>query len=260
MRWALADGWTITRRDIIHWTREPGSILFNLAFLVLVTLIFAYLLAGAMMVPGGGDYREYMMPGMFAMNMLFGAGTTMTAVVEDVRKGVTDRFRSMPMSPSAVLLGRSLSDMIEAAVITVALMGCGLLIGWRIHGTVEDTVMAFVLLLLLRFAFVWVGIFIGLMISSQATATAIQTMALPVGFLSSAFIPPDTMPGWLGAISEWNPLSSTVTATRELFGNPGLGGDSWIAQNAMLMAVIWPLALLAIFFPLAVRRYQSLNR
>ncbi|MFC0105017.1 ABC transporter permease [Kibdelosporangium aridum] len=260
MRWALADGWTITRRELIHWVREPGSVLFGLAFTVLIALIFGYLLGGAMIVPGGGDYKEFLMPGMFAMNMLFGIGSTMTAIAQDISKGVTDRFRSMPMSPAAVLLGRSIADMIDSVLLLTVLILCGLAMGWQSNGSVGDTVLAIALLMLLRFAFIWVGIFCGLMASNQAMVTAMQTMEFPIGFLSSAFIPPSTMPSWLGAMAEWNPLSSTVTAIRDLFGNPGIVSDSWITQNAILMAAVWPLALIAIFFPLAVRRYRRLSR
>ncbi|MCE7003992.1 ABC transporter permease [Kibdelosporangium philippinense] len=260
MRWALADGWTITRRELIHWVREPGSVLFGLAFTVMIALIFGYLLGGAMTVPGGGNYREFLMPGMFAMNMLFGIGTTMTAIAQDITQGVTDRFRSMPMSPAAVLLGRSFADMIDSVLLLSVLIACGLAMGWQSNGSAGDTALAIALLLMLRFAFIWVGIFAGLMAGNQAMVTAIQTMEFPIGFLSSAFIPPSTMPSWLGAIAEWNPLSSTVAAIRELFANPGIGGDSWVTQNAILMAVIWPLAMIAIFSPLAVRRYRRLSR
>lgn len=260
MRWVLADTWTITRRDLIHWVREPGSVLFGLLFTIMIALIFGYLLGGAMIVPGGGDYRQFLMPGMFAMNMLFGIGTTMTAVAQDITKGVTDRFRSMPMSPAAVLLGRSVADMLDSVLLLAVLVGCGLLMGWHSDGSPGETALAFALLLLVRFAFIWAGVLCGLVATNQSMVTAIQTMEFPVGFLSSAFIPPSTMPGWLGAIAEWNPLSSTVAAVRELLGNPGVVSDSWITQHAVLMAVVWPLVLLGIFFPLAVRRYRRLSR
>nr|WP_042179570.1 ABC transporter permease [Kibdelosporangium sp. MJ126-NF4]CEL13893.1 putative ABC transporter membrane protein [Kibdelosporangium sp. MJ126-NF4]CTQ88261.1 putative ABC transporter membrane protein [Kibdelosporangium sp. MJ126-NF4] len=259
MKWALIDGWTITRRQLTHWVREPGSVLFGLFFTVMIALIFGYLLGGAMIVPGGGDYKQFLLPGMFAMNMLFGIGATMTAITGDITKGVTDRFRSMPMSPSAVLLGRSIADMIDSVLLLAVLIVCGLAMGWHSDGSAGETALAIALLLLLRFAFIWVGIYAGLMAGSQALVTAIQTMEFPIGFLSSAFIPPSTMPSWLGAIAEWNPLSSTVTAVRELFGNPGVDAGSWITQNALLMAVLWPVVLVAIFFPLAVRRYRRLS-
>lgn len=260
LRWTIADSWTITRRALIHWVREPAPVVFGLGFTILIALMFGYLFGGAMKVPGGGDYKEFMMPGMFGMNMLFGISATMTAVATDAAKGVTDRFRSMPMSPSAVLIGRSLADMIDSLILLTGLVLCGLAMGWQPHGTFGATVLAFVLLLLLRFAFIWLGIYLALVASNQNTVTAMQVMEFPLGFLSSAFVSPSTMPSWLGTIAEWNPLSSTVGAIRELFGNPGMGGESWVTQHAVLMAFVWPLVIIAIFFPLAVGRYRRLSR
>jgi ABC-2 type transport system permease protein len=259
LRWAVADGWTITRRDLIHWVRQPAPVIFGVLFPILIALMFAYLLGGAMVVPGGGDYREFLIPGMFAMNMLFGVSATMIAVHTDAERGVTDRFRSMPMSGPAVLLGRSAADMLNSALMLAGLVACGLAIGWRAHGSPGQTVLAFLLLLLLRFALLWLGIYLGLVVRGPGATTVIQTLEFPVGFLANVFVAPSTMPGWLGAVAECNPLSSTVGAVRELFGNPGLGGESWIAQHAVLMALVWPLVILAIFFPLAVRRYRRLS-
>lgn len=184
----------------------------------------------------------------------------MTSVATDAAKGVTDRFRSMPMSPSAVVLGRSIADMLNSALGLSVMVACGLLIGWRWHGTVGEALLAIGLLLGLRFSLLWVGTYLGLVVGGPESVMAVQILIWPILFLSNTFVPPETMPGWLGAITEWNPLSATVAATRELFGNPGWGGDSWIAQNALLMAVLWPLAILAVFFPLSVRRYRSLSR
>ncbi|MQA09923.1 MAG: ABC transporter permease [Pseudonocardiaceae bacterium] len=267
LRWAVADGWTVTRRDLAHWVRQPGPVIFSLLFSVMIVLMFGYLFGGAMAMPGragggqaSGDYREFLMPGMFVMTMLFGVGETVSAVTADARKGVTDRFRAMPMAPSAVVVGRGTADMLNAILVLLVMIACGFAVGWRAHGGVPETVLAFVLVLLLRFALIWIGIYLGLIIKGEEGVTMVQTLEFPLGFLSSAFVAPSTMPGWLGAVAEWNPLSSTILATRELFGNPGWGGDSWITQHALLMAIVWPLLLVAIFFPLAVRRYAALGR
>jgi ABC-2 type transport system permease protein len=260
LRWALTDGWTITRRDLTHWVCDPTPVVFGLLFPIMIVLMFAYLLGGAMSVPGGGSYREFLIPGMFAMTMVFGIGETVIAVTADAAKGVTDRFRSMPMASSAVVVGRALADMLKSALVLVVLIACGLAVGWRAHRGVGEALLAVGLLLLLRFAFVWVGVYLGLIAKSPETITMVQTLEFPLGFLSSVFVATATMPVWLGSIAEWNPLSATVSATRELFGNPGWGGDSWIAQHGLLMAVVWPLLLIAIFFPLSVRRYRRLRR
>jgi len=260
LRWALADAWTITRRDLTHWVRQPFGIVITLLFPVMLVLMFGYLFGGAMSVPGGGNYREFLMPGMFAMTMAFGLERTMLSVSSDAAKGVTDRFRSMPMAPSAVVAGRSIADMLGSALGLAVMAACGLSIGWRWHGSMVESLLAAGLLLLLRFSLLWVGIYLGLVVESPEAVAAVQILVWPVLFLSNTFVAPETMLGWLGAISEWNPLSATVAAARELFGNPGWGGESWIAQNSLLMAVVWPLAIFAVFFPLSVRRYRRLSR
>jgi ABC transporter DrrB family efflux protein len=199
------------------------------------------------------------MPGMYGMTMLFGLSATMIAVTTDAAKGVTDRFRSMPMAPSAVLVGRAIADLLHSVLVLAGLLACGLAVGWR-PATPAGALGAVGLLLLLRFSLLWAGMYLGLLTRDPGGVVAIQTLEFPIGFLSNAFVAPDTMPGWLGAISEWNPLSSTVAAARELFGNPGWGGDSWVAQHAILMAVLWPLAITVVFFVLSVRLYQRLDR
>jgi ABC transporter DrrB family efflux protein len=261
MRWALADGWTITRRDLLHWTRDPGPVVIGLLFPVLMVLMFGYLFGGAMAVPGGGDgYREFVLPGMFAMTMAFGLEATMIAVSTDAARGVTDRFRSMPIAPSAVVVGRAGADMLNSALALVVIMGAGVLMGWRAHEGFPAVLGAVGLLLLLRFALLWLGIYLGLVIKGPESVMMVQILVWPVTFLSNTFVAPGTMPGWLGTIAEWNPLSSTVAATRELFGNPVWGGGSWVEEHALLMALAWPALLIAIFFPLSVRRFQNLSR
>ena len=159
-----------------------------------------------------------------------------------------------------MVLGRSIADMLNSALGLTVMVACGLSIGWRWHGTIGEALVAVALLLGLRFSLLWVGIFLGLVAKSPEAVVAVQILVWPVLFLSNTFVAPETMPGWLGAISEWNPLSATVAAARELFGNPGWGGESWIAQNSLLMAVVWPLNIFAIFFTLSVRRYRRLSR
>jgi ABC transporter DrrB family efflux protein len=251
----------MTRRDVLHWLREPGPVIVGLLFPVLMVLMFGYLFGGAMAVPGGsGGYREFVLPGMFAMTMAFGLEATMIAVSADAARGVTDRFRSMPMAQSAVVVGRAGADMLNSALGLAVIMGAGLLMGWRAHTGVASVLGAVGLLLLLRFALLWLGIYLGLVIKGPESVVTVQILVWPVTFLSNTFVAPGTMPGWLGAIAEWNPLSSTVAATRELFGNPSWGAESWVGDHALLMAIAWPALLIAIFFPLSVRRFQRLSR
>jgi ABC-2 type transport system permease protein len=260
MRWAVRDSWLVAQRDMTQWVHEPQMIVWGLAFPVMFVLLFAYVFGSAMSVPGGGSYREFLMPGMFAQTMAFGIGETLAAVQADTEKGVTDRFRSMPMAPSAVVVGRCIAGMAYSAASLLLMILCGLAIGWRWHGTFAEAMAAVGLLLLLRLAFLWIGIFLGLKAKTAEAANSIFGLLYPVTMLSSAFVAPDQMPNWLGTIAEWNPLSSTVTATRELFGNPGVQGTSWIEDNAITMAVAWPIIITVLTLPLAVRAFHRLSR
>jgi ABC-2 type transport system permease protein len=258
MRWAMSDAWIVALRDIAHWAREPAPVIIGLLFPILMVVMFGYLLGGGMAIPGGGDYREFLLPGMFAMTMVFGLEATMTAVTTDAARGITDRFRSMPMAPSAVVAGRSIADMLNSMLGLTILLICGLVVGWRWHNGIAAALLAVGLLLLLRFAMLWIGIYLGLVVRSPQSV--VQILVWPFAFLSNVFVDPQTMPGWVGALAQWNPMSATVSACRELFGNPGWAATSWVDANALLLAVVWPVALVAIFSPLAVRRYQRLQR
>jgi ABC-type multidrug transport system permease subunit len=262
LAWAAADAWVITGRDLAHWARQPGVVIANtLLFPLMIVLMFGYLLGGAMTVPGGGDYRDFLMPGMFAMTMVFGIGATVTAVSADAARGVTDRFRAMPMATSAVIAGRAAADMLSSAAALAVLTGCGWLVGWQPHRGGTRAVAALALLLLLRFAFVWIGIYLGLTFySSPEAVTAVRTLEFPIGFLGNPFVAISTMPVWIAAIAQWNPLSSTVSAARQLFGDPTGAPASWITDHAVLAAIAWPLLLIAVFFPLSLHRYRRLSR
>jgi ABC-2 type transport system permease protein len=260
LRWTIGDTWTLTLRGLQYWRREPVQIVAGLGFMIMLVVLFAFLFGGAMVVPGGGPYIEFLMPGMFVMTMAFGTGETMIAVTQDADKGVTDRFRSMPMSPLAVLLGRGISDMLYASLGLAVMFACGLVLGWRWHTGPAEVVAAIGLLLFLRFAVLWAGMWMGLVFTGAAALAIVQTVMFPFTMVTNTFAPTETMPVWLGTLAEWNPLSATVTATRELFGNPGVGGESFVASHALALAVIWPLVIIAIFLPLAVHRYRHLDR
>jgi ABC-type multidrug transport system permease subunit len=184
----------------------------------------------------------------------------MTAIVADASRGITDRFRSLPMAGSAVVAGRGVADLLSAAVGLVVLMACGALIGWSWHEGAVRALGAVALLLWLRFAMIWLGLFLGLVAGKPEAVAAVQILVWPVGLLSNAFSDPGTMPGWLGTIAEWNPLSATAAAARELFGNPGWDGSSWAGTHAVELALAWPLVLTSVFLPLAVARYRALGR
>ncbi|MDJ0461653.1 ABC transporter permease [Streptomyces sp. H27-C3] len=255
--WVVTDSWTMTRRELAHWARQPVQIVVGLIFPVMLLMMFGYLMGGGRGVEG--DYIDYLVPGMFALTMAFGLEATMIAVTQDLGKGVIDRFRAMPMSTSAVLVGRSVADMLQSALGLLVLVGVGYAIGWRWHDGATAALGALGLLLLLRFAMLWIGIYLAMVAGKPELVQAVQILIWPIGFLSNAFATPGSMPGWLGAVVEWNPMSATATATRDLFGYPGSAGESWAAEHAGLLAVGWPVLLLAVFFPLAVRRFGRLS-
>lgn len=258
--WALADCWNVTRRSLTHYQRQPVAIVWQLGFPIISVLLYGYVFGSAMKVPGGGDYREFLMPGMFATTMTMGFMNTAMAVVTDAGKGVIDRFRSMPMSPSAVSAGRGVADLVVACAELTILALTALAIGWRAGGSPLEAVGAFGLLLLLRFSLIWVGVWLGLLVPNAESAGGLYAIAFPITMISSALVAPSLMPGWLGAVAAWNPVSSTVTASRELFGNPVASGGTWVEEHALLMAMVWPLVITLVFLPLAVRRFQRLSR
>ncbi|MFI6722619.1 ABC transporter permease [Streptomyces sp. R-74717] len=258
MSWAVSDSWTMTRRELAHWARQPVRIVVGLVFPVMLLLMFNYLVGGGQGVDG--DNTEFLVPGMLALTMAFGLESTMLAVTQDLNKGVIDRFRAMPMVSGSVLVGRSVADMLQSAAALAVMTGVGYAVGWRWHHGPAAVLGALGLLLLLRFAMLWIGIQLALVAGKPELVQAVQILVWPVGFLSNVFATPESMPGWLGAVVEWNPMSATATAVRGLFGNPGGPGGTWASGHAELLAVAWPLVLIAVFFPLAVRRFARIGR
>ncbi|MDX2935706.1 ABC transporter permease [Streptomyces ipomoeae] len=250
--YALTDSWTMTRRELAHWARQPVQSVVQIVFPVMLLLMFGYLVGGGRGVTG--DYLDYLFPGMLALTMAFGLEGTLLAVTQDLNKGVIDRFRAMPMTNGAVLVGRSIADMLQSALGMTVLIGVAYALGWRAHGGPGAFFGALGLLLLFRFAMLWIGIHLAMVAGKPELVTAVQILVWPVGFLSNAFATPDSMPGWLGTAVQWNPLSHTATAVRDLFAAPsGEPGHIW-------PATLWPLTLLALFFPLAVRRFTRLSK
>ncbi len=259
MTWALRDAWTVTLRDLQHWRRQPAGPLIGLAFPVLLLLMFGFLLGGAISVPGG-DYLAFLFPGMLVLAMVFGLEETMTAVQQDAARGVTDRFRTLPMSRWAVVGGRAGADLLSSTLGLVVLLAGGLVVGWRWQGGALAALAAVGLLLLLRVAALWVGVWLGLALRGPGTVVAVQILVWPFAFLSNAFVPAQSMPGWLATVAELNPMAATVTATRDLFGTPGAVDATWASEHALLLAVAWPVLLTAVFATAAARRYARLGR
>lgn len=266
LRWALIDCWTIVVQELTHLVRQPSVFAWQIGTPIVMVLMFVYVFGSAMDVTGQGagvGYIDFAMPGLFVMTISFGFMNTAYAVTLNKEKGFIDRFRSMPMSSSAVVTGRSVSDIILAVVDMLVIAAIALAVGWRSGGSLGATLLAFVLLLWLRLSLIFVGIWLGLRIRTSESAGNLFAVAFPFAFISSVFTPPTLMPTWLGMVAAWNPISSTAGAIRELFRTPGLEvftGGAWIEGHAMAAAVVWPAVVIAVFAPLAVREFAKLGR
>lgn len=260
MNQTLADTATITWRNVTRLRRQPDSIFFGIIQSVMFVLLFAYVFGGAIEVPGG-NYTDFLMGGIFVQTVAFTCATTCVAMADDLSRGVFDRFRSLPMSQSAVLAGRTFADLAFAGVTTITMASTGLLVGWRTDASLVSVIGGFVVLGLFAYAFLWIGAVIGLSVRSVEVAqTAGLIWLFPLTFLSNAFVPLESMPSWLQVIAAWNPISAVVAAVRELFGNVPdsyVAPNYWPLENPVVAAVGWCLVILAIFMPLGVARYRK---
>lgn len=261
LAWMLRDGWTITRRELGHVSRDPGQLIAAVVFPAVMVLLFGYVFGSAITVPGGGGYREYLLPGLFAMSAIVGVMASALLISKDVAEGVMDRFRSMPMARSAVPFGRTAADLLGSAIGVAIMALIGLLVGWRAHDGVAATLTAFGLILLLRYAVSWIGVWVGLSVTPQ-TADSLVPLVFPVSMISNSFVPTAGMPAWLRLVADWNPISALVAACRELFGNPTVlaAHASLPLRHPVAMTIGWSLLILLVFVPLSTRRYQAADR
>ena len=262
LRQALADGLIIAWRNLKRVPRIPELAIFAILQSIMFVLLFAFVSGGAIPLPGGGSYREFLMPGIFAQTIAFAAATTAVGMTDDVGKGIIDRFRSLPMARSAVLSGRTLSDLVYNGGILVVLMLSGLAVGWRVNTGIAQFLAGVALLLLFTFAMSWIGVWLGLSVPTVEVANQMGFIVLlPMTFLSNVFVPPQTLPSWLRPVAEWNPVSVLTASTRQLWGNPNpFAAEGFPAEHPILLTLSWVAVLLAVFAPLGVRRYRSMSR
>ena len=255
---AASDGYVVAKRNVIKIIRVPEILVFVLISPIMFVLLFAYVFGGAIDVPGNVDYKEFLVPGIFAQTVVFGATFTGAGLAEDMQKGIIDRFRSLPMSPSAVLVGRTTSDIVYNVLSLVIMALTGLLVGWRIRDGFAQAVLAFVLLLLFAYAISWIMAYVGLLVPSvEVINNASFIVIMPLTFVSNAFVPTESFPSVLQRVVEWNPVSALTQACRDLFGNTGAPPpDVWSLQNPELYTAICSVVIVAIFLPLSVRQYQ----
>jgi len=246
---ALRDSGIIVWRQLVQLPRIPEVLIFALIQPVMFVLLFRYVFGGAIATPGE-SYVNYLMPGIFAQTVAFGAVASGIGLAEDLRRGIIDRFRALPMARSAVLVGRTVSDLVRNAVVVAVMYGVGLLVGFRPEGSIGAQAVAFALLLLTSFAFSWIGVVIAL---SMKTVEAVQSAGFiwlfPLTFASSAFVPTDSMPPWLQAFAEHQPFTIVVNAVRALFLGQPVGNLIWLT-------LAWMIGILAVTIPLATRRYR----
>ena len=259
---ALSDGLVVTWRNLKRIPRIPELAIFAIVQSIVFVLLFAFVFGGAIPLPGGASYREFLMPGIFIQTLAFASVTTAIGMTEDMNKGIIDRFRSLPMARSAVLSGRTTSDLVYNAGIIVVLMLTGLAVGWRVHTGLGDFLVGCLLMLAFAYAMAWVGVYVGTKVPTVEVAQQVGFIFIfPLTFLSSAFVPIATMPGWMQPIAEWNPVSTLTSSLRQLFGNPDpYAADVFPAEHSMLVSVVWIAVVLAIFAPLAIRRYRTITR
>ena len=264
--WGVHDGLVVARRNLIASIRVPESLFFSLVQPVIFVLLFAYVFGGAIPIPGDGAsaqdaataYRNYLMPGIFGQTVAFAAAASTVGLAEDMRKGIVDRFRALPMSHGAVLFGRTFADAARQVLVLAVLSITGLIVGWRITGGLLDALAAYALLLLFAYTVAWIGSTVGLSMPNPETAsTAGLIWLFPLTFLSNAFVPISSMPDWLQAFAAFNPISTLVLSTRELFGNPiGIQPDYWPMQHPEVYTVMSCAVLIAIFATLAIRKFK----
>ena len=250
---ALHDAWVVTLRNLRRMTRIPEIVVFSSIQPIMFVLLFAFVFGGAIPVPGAAGktaYREFLLPGIFVQTLAFTAATTSVGLADDLQKGLIDRFRSLPISRSAVLAGRTTADWLQNLFVLLVMAVCGLVVGWRIHDGFLKALGGFALLMLFAYAMSWIGATIGLSVRTVEAANTIGFIWIfPLTFLSNAFVPSSTLPGWLRAFVQVNPVSHVVTAVRDLTN-----------EGHVTAQVGWALlgcaVVVAIFLPLSVRSYS----
>jgi ABC transporter DrrB family efflux protein len=249
--WLLRDSWTEALRHLRGVPRSPELLMFATIQPIMFIVLFVYVFGGAISAPGFDDYKQFLLPGIFAQTVLFNSTFTGVGLADDLSKGIIDRLRSLPMYQSAVLVGRTLSDVVRNLLTFAVMIGVAYAIGFRIEGSLAGAVGATILLFAFSYAFTWIQALVGLSAGSvEAANSAGFIWMFPLTFVSSAFVPPDTMPGWLQPIANNNPFTIVTNATRALYNGHDPGSDLWVAWG-------WAIGITLVFALLATRKFAS---
>ncbi|MFG2575508.1 ABC transporter permease [Streptomyces sp. NPDC048481] len=249
------DGTAILGRQLLRVRNNPALVILTQSMPITMLLFFGYFFGSALSMPGE-EYRSFLVPGLLVATAANGIMTGMFQAAQDVHRGVTDRLRTLPVSRAAVPLGQAAADLVVTAAGTAPFLLVALAVGWRVEGSAAAAAGALGLLLLFRFACTWTGIHLGLLSRSEEAAGQLGSATFLLPLMSNAYIPTDGLPGWLRTLAEWNPLSAVTTALRDLFGNaPVPPHSAWPVAHPVAGSLAWCVLLLAVFAPLAVRRY-----
>ena len=255
----IGDSWIVAKRALLHIRRQPEALADVTIQPVMFVLLFAFVFGGAIEVDGG-SYREFLMGGIFAQTIVFGAFGVAISLAYDRTNGAIDRFRSLPMARGSVLAGHAIASFIRALLPIILMSICGLIVGWRISSSVGEAIGGYALMLAFSFAIIWVGVLLGSLLPTPEAVQGVGFAAIfPITFIASTFVPISTLPGVLRTIAEWNPVTAVSEALRRLFGNPAadFGADApWPIQHSILYSVIWTIGIVVVCAPLAVRAYQ----
>ena len=256
----LSDTWVIARRGLKHMKRQPEALSDATIQPVMFVLLFAFVFGGAIAVPGGGSYKEFLMGGIFAQTIVFGAFGVALALSADRNNGAIDRFHSLPIPRASVLAGHAMANLIRALLPIAFMTATGFVVGWRIHSGILDILAAYGLMIVFSFAVIWIGVLLGSIVGTPEAVQGVAFIAIfPITFIASTFVPTSTLPGVLKTIAEWNPTSSLANALRQLFDNPGgvaPPGSAWPLMHPIAYTLLWAVAIVVVCAPLAVMQYQ----